>query len=115
LISGLRLATKPPREREQWRNWWSASSPRKSTRASRHCKTRCRQSNRLEHFVRTCGFGAKFVKSVADDDIEDWMEKRAREVSASAAAKDLISVRHLFKRCITDQARARNSALIGGI
>ena len=67
-------------------------------------QTRCRESNRLEHFVRTCGFGAKFVKSVAADDIEDWMEKRNREVSASTAAKDLIAVRHLFKWCITTKS-----------
>jgi site-specific recombinase XerD len=71
-------------------------------------QTRNRESNRLEHFAHTCGFGAKFVKSVADDDIEDWMEKRSRSVSASTAAKDLIAVRHLFKWCITTKsARTR--------
>jgi hypothetical protein len=71
-------------------------------------QTRYRESNRLEHFVHTCGFGEKFVKNVADDDIEDWMEKRSRSVSASTAAKDLIAVRHLFKWCIaTKSARTQ--------
>jgi hypothetical protein len=71
-------------------------------------QTRYRESNRLEHFVHTCGFGEKFVKNVADDDIEDWMEKRSRSVRASTAAKDLIAVRHLFKWCIaTKSARTQ--------